>query len=72
MAHLDRAPNLGNQERTAVYRNVTDSQCLYTAQCKRRMCKGEKRRGGVRKKKKSYFWRISPSQPRSLLSVLPV
>lgn len=50
MAHLDQVPNLGNQERTAVCRNVTDSQCLYAARCKRRMCKGEKRRGGVKKK----------------------
>lgn len=33
-----------------MYRNVTDSQCLYAAQCKRRMCKGEKRRGGVKNK----------------------
>lgn len=68
MAHLDQAPNLGNQERTAVYRNVTDSQCLYAAQCKRRMCKGEKRRGGVKKKKKKLFLENFPLP--ALLSAL--
>lgn len=51
MAHLDRVPNLGNQERTAVCRNVSDSQCLFAAPCKRRMCKGEKRSGLGPKKK---------------------
>lgn len=69
MAHLDRVPNLGNQERTAVCRNVTNSQCLYAAQSKRRMCKGEKRRGGVKRKRKKTLFLEYFALP-SLLSAL--
>lgn len=50
MAHLERVPNLGKQERTGAHTNVTDSQCLCAARCKRRPWKRRRRRKGGEKK----------------------